>query len=59
MKRFDGNALSWALADGVVELALHRPPANELSMAGWAELEQFRRLGVACRPAADCDRAVI
>jgi enoyl-CoA hydratase/carnithine racemase len=41
MKRFDGNALSWALADGVVELALHRPPANELSMASWAELEQF------------------
>jgi hypothetical protein len=41
MKRFDGKALSWALADRVVELALHRPPANELSMASWAELEQF------------------
>jgi len=41
MKQFDGNAFSWALADGVVEVALHRPPANELSMASWAELEQF------------------
>ena len=27
--------------DGVVELSLHRPPANELSVASWGELEQF------------------
>jgi len=38
---FNGSALSWALADGVVELALHRPPANELSEETWNELEQF------------------
>lgn len=41
MKRFDGNALSWAVADRVVELTLHRPPVNELNMASWAELELF------------------
>ncbi len=41
MTDFNGRALSWALADGVVELALHRPPANELSEASWNELEQF------------------
>lgn len=41
MKNFNGSALSWALADGVIELSLHRAPANELSVASWNELEQF------------------
>jgi enoyl-CoA hydratase/carnithine racemase len=30
-----GSALSWSVADGVIELALHRAPCNELgSVAG-------------------------
>lgn len=41
MKRYEGHALSWDLRDEVVELGLHRPPANELNMAFWVELEQF------------------
>ena len=36
-----GGALSWALADGVVELALHRPPCNELGTVSLEELEKF------------------
>jgi enoyl-CoA hydratase/carnithine racemase len=36
-----GRALSWRLADGVIELALHREPCNELGSASLAELEEF------------------
>jgi enoyl-CoA hydratase/carnithine racemase len=36
-----GSALSWALVDGVIELALHRAPCNELGSAALVELEQF------------------
>ena len=35
------SALSWTLKDGVVELALHRGPCNELGSASLAELEKF------------------
>ncbi len=35
------KALSWALKDGVIELALHRAPCNELGSASLAELETF------------------
>ena len=35
------GALSWALVDGVVELALHRAPCNELGSASLEELEKF------------------
>ena len=41
MKTFSCSALSWSLVDGVVELALHRPPTNELSATSWDELEKF------------------
>ena len=41
MNRFDGQALSWTLQDGVIELALHRAPCNEIGTAMLAELEQF------------------
>lgn len=41
MKRFKGIALSWELSDGVIELAMHRPPANEIGPAMLAELQQF------------------
>lgn len=40
-KQFKGQALSWQVQGGVVELALHRAPCNELGSRGLAELEQF------------------
>ncbi len=41
MKSFKGNTLSWELTDGVVELALHRQPNNEIGSATLEELERF------------------
>ena len=41
MKTFKGETLSWVLADGVVELALHRLPCNEIGSATLEELERF------------------
>jgi enoyl-CoA hydratase len=35
------SSVSWTLADGVIELALHREPCNELGSASLAELERF------------------
>src|SRR5271154_4503381 len=35
------SALSWILTDGVIELALHREPCNELGSASIEELEKF------------------
>ncbi|MGB8917315.1 MAG: enoyl-CoA hydratase/isomerase family protein [Candidatus Sulfotelmatobacter sp.] len=35
------SALSWTLRDGVIELALHREPCNELGSASLEELEKF------------------
>jgi enoyl-CoA hydratase len=37
----EGSALSWTLSDGVIELALHRPPCNELGSTSLEELEKF------------------
>ena len=39
--QFKGEALSWQVASGVIELALHRGPCNELGSASLAELEKF------------------
>ena len=36
-----GSALSWTLSDGVIELALHRGPCNELGSEALKELEKF------------------
>ncbi len=36
-----GSALSWTIADGVIELALHRKPCNELGSASLDEFEKF------------------
>jgi enoyl-CoA hydratase len=36
-----GSALSWAIGDGVIELALHRAPCNELGSSALVELEKF------------------
>jgi enoyl-CoA hydratase len=41
MESFHGQALSWSLKDGVVELALHREPCNEIGSLALAELEKF------------------
>lgn len=41
MTNFNGQTLSWQLTDGVVELALHRLPCNEIGSTTLHELEQF------------------
>ncbi|MFZ1169024.1 MAG: enoyl-CoA hydratase/isomerase family protein [Candidatus Sulfotelmatobacter sp.] len=41
MSQRRGGVLSWSLADGVIELALHREPCNELGSATLDELEKF------------------
>jgi enoyl-CoA hydratase/carnithine racemase len=41
MDEYKGKTLSWQLADGVVELALDRPPANEIGIAMLEDLERF------------------
>ncbi|HZR32262.1 MAG TPA: enoyl-CoA hydratase/isomerase family protein [Terriglobales bacterium] len=41
MKNFRGEAISWELVEGVIELALHRPPANEIGSVTLKELERF------------------
>ena len=40
-KQFRGQALSWQVQGGVIELALHRGPCNELGSLSLGELEQF------------------
>jgi 3-hydroxyacyl-CoA dehydrogenase/enoyl-CoA hydratase/3-hydroxybutyryl-CoA epimerase len=41
MKKYCGQALSWQMTDGVVELALHREPLNEIGPLTLDELERF------------------
>src|SRR6202140_3868854 len=41
MQRFEGQTLSWKLKDGIIELALHREPLNEISSLTLEELEKF------------------
>jgi enoyl-CoA hydratase len=41
MNKYSGQALSWELKEGVIELALHREPANEIGLLTLGELEQF------------------
>jgi len=41
MNGFEGKTLSWKLDDGVVELALHREPCNEIGSQTLEELERF------------------
>ena len=40
-KEFKGEALSWQAKSGVIELALHRGPCNEMGSLSLTELEQF------------------
>ncbi len=39
--KHEGQAVSWELRDGVIELALHRDPCNEIGSLTLAELEEF------------------
>ncbi len=41
MNEFQGQALSWAVKDGTVELALHREPCNELGSIALEEADRF------------------
>jgi len=41
MDEYKGKTLSWRLADGVVELALDHPPANDIGLAMLEDLERF------------------
>ena len=38
---YQGKTLSWGLAEGVLELELDRPPANEIGLATLEDLERF------------------
>ena len=40
-KQFHGQTLSWDLKDGIIEVALHREPLNEISSLTLEELEKF------------------
>ncbi len=41
MDEYKGKTLSWKLSEGVVEIALDRPPANEIGLAMLEDLERF------------------
>jgi len=41
MDEYKGKTLSWRLADGVIELALDRAPANEIGLVMLEDLERF------------------
>ena len=41
MDDYKGKTLSWRLSAGVIELALDRPPANEIGLAMLEDLERF------------------
>src|ERR1700730_15735875 len=40
-QQVQGSGLSWTLSEGVIELALHRAPCNELGSSSLEELENF------------------
>jgi enoyl-CoA hydratase len=41
MNQSHGQTISWQLSDGVIELALHREPGNEIGSLTLEELEEF------------------
>lgn len=41
LQEYQGQALSWRLEAGVIELALHRAPCNEIGSLSLTELEHF------------------
>lgn len=56
MESVAGQALSWELKDGIVELALHRAPCNEI---GSLTLEELERFTVALKQVEDDAHALI
>jgi enoyl-CoA hydratase/carnithine racemase len=52
MTSFEGKALSWQCKDGIIELALHREPLNELGSESLSELERFVELLATAREQA-------
>jgi enoyl-CoA hydratase/carnithine racemase len=44
------KTLSWEIKDGVLELALHHPPCNEIGTAMLADLEEFIQALAAAEP---------
>ncbi len=55
MTDYRGKTLSWKTAGGVVELALDRPPANEIGSAMLEDLERF----VAALPALESQASAL
>jgi enoyl-CoA hydratase/carnithine racemase len=41
LNQFNGQALSWEVKEGIIELALHRDPCNEIGTATLDDLEKF------------------
>jgi enoyl-CoA hydratase/carnithine racemase len=41
MEQYKGEALSWVLNNGIIELSLHRAPCNELGSLSLEEMEAF------------------
>jgi enoyl-CoA hydratase/carnithine racemase len=41
MNQFQGQAISWTVSNGVIELALHRETCNEIGLLTLGELEKF------------------
>jgi len=41
MNQSHGQTISWQLSDGIIELALHREPGNEIGSLTLGELEEF------------------
>ncbi len=48
------KTLSWGMKDGALELALHRPPCNEIGTAMLEDLERLRGAGIG---GGECERA--
>lgn len=55
MNAFEGDALSWTTQDGVVDVTLHRAPANEIGTVMLADLECL----VAALPRLEQDAAAL
>jgi enoyl-CoA hydratase/carnithine racemase len=55
MDNYKGKTLSWRFSEGVVELTLDHPPANEIGLAMLEELEQF----IAALPALESKASAV
>jgi len=55
MNEYTGKSLRWRVADGVVELTLDRPPANEIGLAMLEDLERF----IAALPALESNASAL